>query len=64
MVVEDVIEVLKRQVITYSSQKAVAERIGISPQYLSDILQKRRGLSWKVLSFLGMEKRVVYEYKG
>lgn len=38
------------------SQKAVAEELGISPQYLSDILNGRRSVSDRVAEALGMER--------
>lgn len=53
------IEELKRRVAV-SSQKAVAEQLDITPQYLSDILNGRRGLSDNIVFKLGFVKVSVY----
>ena len=53
------IEELKKRVAA-SSQKVVAEQLGISPQYLSDILMARRDLSDNVIVKLGFMKVSVY----
>ena len=44
-----------------SSQKAVAERIGVSAPYLSDILLGKRPISDLVAEAFGFEKTVVTE---
>jgi hypothetical protein len=43
-----------------SSQAAVAKELGISPQYLNDVLQKRRLIGKKILEALGLERSIVY----
>ena len=60
---KEVIDILYRQVEVYGSQKALAIKIGISPQYLEDILLGRREPGESVLNFLGMQKVVSYYYK-
>lgn len=47
------------------SQKAFAERVGISEQYLTDILRGRRpiGGATCVLDFLGLERVVTFKRK-
>lgn len=52
---------LQQLVNRMSTQKALAKKIGISPAYLNDILMGRRGLSPKVVKFLGYEKIVCYK---
>jgi len=42
------------------SQKVVAAELGISPQYLSDILKGRREISTEVARRLGFERVVTY----
>ena len=44
-----------------STQARLAERIGISPQFLSEILKAKRNPSKRVLDFLGLEKVVTYQ---
>jgi len=61
---KEVIDILQRQVEVYGSQKALAERIGVSPQYLGDILLARREPGESILGFLGMQKVVSYYYKN
>lgn len=43
------------------SQKALAERIGISEQYLSDMIRGHRALDTKLLREVGVERVVTYE---
>lgn len=43
------------------TQAALAERIGISPQFLSEILKGKRNPSKTVLDFLELEKVVSYQ---
>ena len=51
-------------VLKSASQKAAAAALGISPQYLNDILRCRREPGKKVLAALGYERLVFYrKYK-
>lgn len=50
-----VIDLLRARVGA-SSQKDVAANLNLSPQYLSDILQGRRGISANVAKSLGLRK--------
>lgn len=43
-----------------SSQAQVAKDLGISPQYLNDVLNERREPGKKILQALGLERLVVY----
>jgi DNA-binding transcriptional regulator YdaS (Cro superfamily) len=43
------------------SQKAFARRVGLSESYLSDILNRRREISPRILKFLGLERVVTYQ---
>jgi Helix-turn-helix. len=51
------------QALTYGmgSQKDLAKDIGISPQYLHDILTGRREPGEKVCEYLGVERTVIYK---
>lgn len=46
--------------VEVSSQKCVAESLGISPQYLSDILKGRREPGKSVLAAMGYDRIVFY----
>lgn len=41
--------------------KATAQSLGISQQYLSDVIKGRREPGEKLLSAMGLQSRVVYE---
>lgn len=45
------------------TQKSLAEKLNISPQYLSDILRGNRNPGKKVLNGLNIEKVILYRYK-
>ena len=51
---------LKKQLQELGSQKALAKKLGISPQYLNDILNCRREPGKKILSQLGLKKTTLY----
>ena len=53
---EDNIIKILLDLISDSSQKAVAYNLGITPQYLSDILKRRRSISERVAKELGFKK--------
>lgn len=53
------IRILQRKVDAAGSQKLAAKELGISPQYLNDLLQQRRECSDKILEKLGLERRIV-----
>jgi transcriptional regulator with XRE-family HTH domain len=49
-----------RESLNSSSQSAMARKIGISPQFLSDVLNEKRGPGDRILDYLGIEKVVTY----
>ena len=53
-------EMLEIGVQVDGSQKAFAKRMGISEQYLSDVLKGRREPGAKVLKYFGLERVVGY----
>ena len=53
---KDLLELVNKM----STQKALAEKIGISEQYLTDILKGRREMGPRVIAFLGYEKVDAY----
>lgn len=55
---------LEALVYYYRSQKACAAAMGISEQYLSDILNGKRGIGPTVLLILGFEKEPMFHLRG
>lgn len=47
--------------VTRTSQREVAIEMGVSPQYISDILAGRRAVSEAVAGKLGFEKSCVWK---
>lgn len=56
-----IILILKRRVNNVGSQKKIAKELGISAQYLGDILQARREPGEKVLKALRLKRVVLYQ---
>ena len=52
---------LKQKIFQCGSQKAFAARLGISEQYLTDVLKRRREPGEKILKPLGFRRIVTYE---
>ncbi len=52
-----------REMLRDATQKQVAENLGVSQQYLCDLLQERRKPGDKILAALGLEKVVTYRRK-
>ena len=44
-----------------STQKALADKIGVSQAYLTNVIKGRRRPSAKILKFLGYERIVCYK---
>ena len=58
----DVVGLIREQVrLCGYSQKTVAFNLGVSPQYLSDILRYRREPGAKILRAMNLKKRILYE---
>lgn len=55
-------EIMERlsKALESESQASVARKIGISPQYLGQVIAGDRPLSEKILAFLGYERVVTY----
>lgn len=56
----DPVLLLKSRVDLMGTQAALAQEIGISAQYLSQILARERDPSEKVLDYLNFEKVIMY----
>lgn len=54
-------ELLEQQIALAGHPSAFARNRGISPQYLHDVLNKRRAMSGKILTALGLKKIIEFE---
>lgn len=61
MTEEEVREDLRLALQVWKSQRQYAASIGVSEQYIADILKGRRSPGPAVLSALGLKKIVTYE---
>ncbi len=46
------------------TQKSLAQKLNISPQFLSDVLRGRRNVGKEILKGLNMEQIISYRYKN
>lgn len=58
---EQVISALKEACKAEGSQKAWANKHGLSSSFVTDVLQGRRGLTDRVLTALGLRKEEIYK---
>lgn len=58
-------EMVRTAILLEGSQKAFAQKLGVSEQYLSDVLKRRRSLSGarRLLDWLGLEAVATYRRK-
>lgn len=59
MTIANPIDVLKLYVQRHETQRAAAERLGVSQAYLSDLLRGHRRFSDPLLSKLGLARVVI-----
>lgn len=59
MEMSDVLTLLQRKIENAETQAAVAKEIGVSPQYLSDVMNGYRTPSDKILDYLGLKWDIV-----
>lgn len=62
--VDSLIIVIKHCIKGHGTQKAFAKSIGISNQYLNDIIHKRREPGVKVCKALGFTRNTLYVFQG
>lgn len=58
-----IIRKIERIIEERGTQKAAAEFLGVSQQYLTDLLKGRRDPGKKILDKLGLESSVIYTPK-
>lgn len=61
---QDLIDRLRKAVEIAGSQKNFAQQQGLSEQYVSDVLNRRREPGQKMLDALGLERIVGYREKA
>ncbi len=59
----DILRVIREEVDRAGSQKDLAARIGVSPTYISDVLNERKEPGEGILEPLGLERVVTYRRK-
>jgi len=57
---QTVLEFIRSQVTKHGSQKAYARHLGVSQQYLNDVLSGRRDLSAELAALLGYKRLTVF----
>lgn len=61
LTLQDVIELIRGEAEKTGSQKELAKKLGVSAQYISDILNGRREPGDAILKPLGLRKVTTYE---
>lgn len=56
---DDVLHALRAE-CKWETQQVVAGRLGISPQYLSDIMRGKRSLPSSIARYYGLQQNMVY----
>ena len=59
MVIADPVKALRCEVARHGTQRAAAQRFGVSQAYLSDLLRGNRSFSDDMLRMLGLRRVVV-----
>jgi len=60
----DILNLLRREAEKEGSQKELAARLGVTAQYVSDVLNERREPGESILKPLGLRKVISYEIEG
>ena len=63
MTKRSLLQCLRRAVAVKGSQRAVAAKLGVSPQYLCDVLKGRREPAGKLLKALNVRRVVKPRYE-
>jgi hypothetical protein len=58
---DELVALLKKEIKKHGDQKALAERIGITPGFLNDILVGRAPVTQQVAEYLGYNKVTGFE---
>jgi DNA-binding transcriptional regulator YdaS (Cro superfamily) len=63
MTLQDLLNELGEIIAQFPSQKTAAKKLGVSPQYLNDVVQKRREPGPKLLKAMKLRRVESYEKK-
>jgi DNA-binding transcriptional regulator YdaS (Cro superfamily) len=63
MTLEELVEAMNKAANRLGSQKALAEKLGVSAAHINDVLKGRREPGRKILTALGLRKITSYERK-
>jgi hypothetical protein len=63
LTLNDVVALLKKRCEEAGSQRAFAQANNVSPQYIADVLRRKREPGAMILDALGIEKVVTYREK-
>jgi DNA-binding transcriptional regulator YdaS (Cro superfamily) len=58
------VEMVKKYVERSGSQQTAASRLGVSPQYLNDVVHGRREPGARLAEAMGMERRIEFVKRG
>lgn len=57
----EMLAVIEKRMKESATQKALADEIGVSPQYINDVIRGRREISNELAKKFGFRRRVVFE---
>ncbi|PYD63541.1 transcriptional regulator [Gluconacetobacter entanii] len=60
----DAFRILREKIKEYGNQRIFAQEVGITPQYLSDMLCGRKPLSDAILKFIGLRRKEYFLRTG
>lgn len=63
MTEDQVYQLLIETIRQAGGQRAFAQRIGVTPSYINDVVNKRRLMSDRILAAIGIERVVTYSYR-
>lgn len=63
MTEEQVYQLLLEEIGQAGGQRAFAQRVGVTPSYINDVVNKRRLMSDRILSAIGIERVVTHTYR-
>ena len=57
---QEVMDRLREAVAEAGGQRAFAEKHGLTPGYINDVLHGKRGFADRILATIGIERQVTY----
>lgn len=53
---EDLVEIIRNKIKAHGDQKALAQKIGVSPGFLNDVLRGRAPVTKQIAEYFGYSK--------